>query len=360
MARKAKNESEQVEKETLGDSKRRALEAAISVIEKQFGTGSIMKMGETKHLDVSAVPTGSISLDMALGIGGLPRGRITEVFGPEASGKTSLALSVVAQAQKKGGLCAFVDAEHAFDPDYAKKIGVDVDNLLISQPDNGEQALEITETLIRSNALDVVVVDSVAALVPRAEIEGEMGDSMMGVHARLMSQALRKITGAVSKSKAVVIFINQIRMKIGVMFGNPETTTGGMALKFYSSVRLDVRRIEQLKKGDEIIGNRVRIKVVKNKVAPPFRMAEFEMMYGEGVNLSGEAIDLGVKFGIINKAGAWLTLADPKSLGEESDKIGQGRDSARVFLNKNPKLLGKIVDEIYKRAAEKGTDETSD
>lgn len=338
---------------SLADSKRRALEAAISVIEKQFGSGSIMKMGETKHLDVSSIPTGSITLDLALGIGGVPRGRIIEVFGPEASGKTSLALSIVAQAQKKGGLCAFVDAEHAFDPVYARKIGVDVENLLISQPDTGEQALEITETLIRSNALDVVVVDSVAALVPRAEIEGEMGDSMMGVHARLMSQALRKITGAVSKSKAAVIFINQIRMKIGVMFGNPETTTGGMALKFYSSVRLDVRRIEQLKKGDEIIGNRVRVKVVKNKVAPPFRMAEFEMMYGEGINLAGEAIDLGVKYGVINKAGSWLTLSDPKSLGAESDKIGQGRDSARAFLSKNPKILSKIIDEIYKRATEK-------
>lgn len=360
MARKTKQVDE-FPKETLGDSKRRALEAAISVIEKQFGTGSIMKMGETKHLDVKAIPTGSISLDLALGIGGVPRGRIIEVFGPEASGKTSLALSIVAEAQKNGGLCAFVDAEHAFDPDYAKKIGVDVDNLLISQPDNGEQALEITETLIRSNALDVVVVDSVAALVPRAEIEGEMGDSMMGVHARLMSQALRKITGAVSKSKAAVIFINQIRMKIGVMFGNPETTTGGMALKFYSSVRLDVRRIEQLKRGDEIIGNRVRVKVVKNKVAPPFRVAEFEMMYGEGVNLSGEAIDLGIKYGIINKAGAWLTLADPKAIGADSDKIGQGRESARAYLNQNPKILEKVINEIHARAAsEKVSEQAAD
>lgn len=362
MARKAKKElAEQVEPisgETLGDSKRRALEAAISVIEKQFGSGSIMKMGESKHLDVSSISTGSISLDLALGIGGVPRGRIIEIYGPEASGKTSLSLSIVAQAQKKGGLCAFVDAEHAFDPDYARKIGVDVDNLLISQPDTGEQALEITETLIRSNALDVVVVDSVAALVPRAEIEGEMGDSMMGVHARLMSQALRKITGAVSKSKAAVIFINQLRMKIGVMFGNPETTTGGMALKFYSSVRLDVRRIEQLKRGDEIIGNRVRVKVVKNKVAPPFRAAEFEMMYGEGVNLAGEAIDMGVKYGIINKSGSWLTLADPESLGAESDKIGQGRDSARAFLDKNPKILNKIIDGIYKKATEKPIETT--
>lgn len=356
MAKKAKTKDIEP-KETLGDSKRRALESAISVIEKQFGSGSIMKMGETKHLDVSSIPTGSISLDMALGVGGLPRGRITEIFGPEASGKTSLALSVIAQAQKKGGLCAFVDAEHAFDPDYAKKIGVDVDNLLISQPDNGEQALEITETLIRSNALDVVVVDSVAALVPRAEIEGEMGDSMMGVHARLMSQALRKITGAVSKSKAAVIFINQLRMKIGIMFGNPETTTGGMALKFYSSVRLDVRRIEQLKRGDEIIGNRVRVKVVKNKVAPPFKIAEFEMMYGEGVNLSGEAIDLGVKFGIINKSGAWLTFANPKEIGAESDKVGQGRDSARAYLNQNPKILSSLVATIQERVTEAKEDD---
>ncbi len=330
--------------------KRQALDAAIAVIEKQFGQGSIMKMGDVKNLDVKVIPTGSLGLDLALGVGGVPRGRIIEIFGPEASGKTSLALSIIAEAQKMGGMCAFVDAEHAFDPEYARKIGVNIDDLLISQPDTGEQALEITETLIRSNALDAVVVDSVAALVPRAEIEGEMGDSMMGVHARLMSQALRKITGTVSKSKTSVIFINQLRMKIGVMFGNPETTTGGMALKFYSSIRLDVRRIEQLKRGDEAIGNRVRVKVVKNKVAPPFKMAEFEMMYGEGVNKAGEAIDLGVKYGLINKAGAWLTFVEPKEVGAESDKVGQGRDSARGFLTKNPKILEKLIDVIRERS----------
>jgi len=328
--------------------RRQALDAAISVIEKQFGTGAIMKMGELKKLDISVIPTGSLSLDLALGLGGIPRGRIIEIFGPESSGKTSLALSIVGQAQKLGGLAAFVDAEHAFDPEYARKIGVDVDNLLISQPDTGEQGLEITETLIRSNALDVIVVDSVAALVPRAEIEGEMGDSMMGVQARLMSQALRKITGAVSKSKTSVIFINQLRMKIGVMFGNPETTTGGMALKFYSSVRMDVRRSEQIKKGDEAIGNRVRVKIVKNKVAPPFRVAEFEMLYASGISASGEAIDLGTEYGLVNKAGAWLTLTDPQKVGADSDKLGQGREAARGFLEKNPDILKKLTTEIKK------------
>jgi len=332
--------------DSLADSKRRALEAAISVIEKQFGAGSIMKMGQVKDLNVAVIPTGSVSLDLALGVGGIPRGRIIEIFGPESSGKTSLALSIVAEAQKMGGICAFVDAEHAFDPEYSKKIGVDVDQLLISQPDTGEQALEITETLIRSNALDVIVIDSVAALVPRAEIEGEMGDSVMGVQARLMSQALRKITGAVSKSKTAVIFINQIRMKIGVMFGNPETTTGGMALKFYSSVRLDVRRVEQIKKGDKVIGNRVRVKVVKNKVAPPFRTAEFEWIYGEPISKASEAIDLGIHYGLIEKAGAWLTFSDPKIVGADTDKIGQGRDAARAYFEQNPKILEKLIDEI--------------
>ena len=351
MARKPKEKNEKVgEGRQFAGEKRQALEAAISVIEKQFGTGSIMKMGERKRLDVSVIPTGSIGLNLALGIGGVPRGRIVEIYGPEASGKTSLALSIMAEAQKRGGLCAFVDAEHAFDPEYSKKIGVNVDDLLISQPDTGEQALEITETLIRSNALDVIAIDSVAALVPRAEIEGEMGDSMMGLQARLMSQALRKITGAISKSKTVAIFINQLRMKIGVMFGNPETTTGGMALKFYSSVRMDIRRIEQLKRADEAVGNRVRVKVVKNKVAPPFKSAEFEMMYGEGISKAGEAIDLGLKYGLINKAGAWLTFSEPKLVGAESDKVGQGRDSARAFLNKNPKLLEKIIVLISERA----------
>lgn len=358
MARKTKKGIEdELEPNPQFTGKRQALEMAISQIEKQFGQGSIMKMGEIKNLDVTVVPTGSLSLDLALGVGGVPCGRIIEIFGPEASGKTSLALSIVAEAQKKGGLAAFVDAEHAFDPEYAGKIGVNVDDLLISQPDTGEQALEITETLIRSNALDVIVIDSVAALVPRAEIEGEMGDSMMGLQARLMSQALRKITGAVSKSKTAVIFINQLRMKIGVMFGNPETTTGGMALKFYSSIRLDIRRIEQLKRGDEAIGNRVRVKVVKNKVAPPFKVAEFEMMYGEGVNKAGEAIDLGIKYGLINKAGAWLTFADPKEFGAETDKVGQGRDSARGFLDKNPKILAKLIDEIRKRVKQQKEDD---
>ena len=349
--RKRKTEDAQISQDSrTGNNKRQALEAAIAVIEKQFGAGTIMKMGESKSLNVGVIPTGSLSLDLALGVGGIPRGRVIEIFGPEASGKTSLALSIVAQAQKRGGLCAFVDAEHAFDPDYAGKLGVNCDDLLISQPDSGEQALEVTETLIRSNALDAVVIDSVAALVPRAEIEGEMGDAMMGMHARLMSQALRKLTAVVSKSKTAVIFINQIRMKIGVMFGNPETTTGGMALKFYSSVRLDVRRIEQLKRGDEIIGNRVRVKVVKNKVAPPFRAGEFEMLYSSGISQAGEAIDLGIKYGLVNRAGAWLTLADASSFGEESDKIGQGRESARVYLEKNPKLLEKLTDKIRERA----------
>lgn len=350
MAKKSAEKKKFMESDK--SDKRQALEAAISVIEKQFGTGSIMKMGEVKNLDVSVIPTGSLTLDLALGVGGIPRGRIIEIYGPEAAGKTSVALSMVAEAQKTGGLAAFIDAEHAFDPDYAKKLGVDVDSLLISQPDNGEQALEITETLIRSNSLDVIVIDSVAALVPRAEIEGEMGDSMMGLQARLMSQALRKLTGVTSKSKTSVIFINQLRMKIGVMFGNPETTTGGMALKFYSSVRLDVRKIEQLKRGDEVIGNRVRVKVVKNKVAPPFKIAEFEMLHGEGVSKAGEAIDLGIKYGLINKAGAWLTFVNPQDVGADSDKVGQGRDSARGFLNKNPKILDRLIAVIRKKSLE--------
>lgn len=349
MARKA-NKNDAVEAAAQSSGKKQALEAAIAVIEKQFGTGSIMRMGASKHLDIEVIPTGSLGLDLALGVGGVPRGRIIEIFGPESSGKTSLSLSIVAEAQKLGGLAAFVDAEHAFDPDFAKKLGVDLDELLISQPDTGEQALEIVETLIRSNAVDVIVIDSVAALVPRAEIEGEMGDSVMGVHARLMSQALRKITGAVAKSKTAVIFINQLRMKIGVMFGNPETTTGGKALLFYSSVRMDVRRIEQIKKGDEIVGNRVRVKVVKNKVAPPFRTAEFEMLFKTGFSKAGEAIDLGVRYNIITKAGAWLTLTDPKELGEENDKLGQGREAARAYLDNNPKLLEKISKLVSERA----------
>lgn len=356
MARRSKKEeiftADPSEKSAEKSGKKQALEAALSVIEKNFGSGAIMKMGSASKLNVSVIPTGSIGLDIALGVGGVPRGRIIEIYGPEASGKTSLTLMIVAQAQKAGGTAAFIDAEHAFDPDYAKKLGVDVDQLLISQPDTGEQALEITETLIRSNALDVIVIDSVAALVPRAEIEGEMGDSMMGLHARLMSQALRKITGAVSKSRTSVIFINQLRMKIGVMFGNPETTTGGMALKFYSSVRLDIRRIEQLKRGDEIYGNRVRVKVVKNKIAPPFKSTEFEMLYGEGVSHEGEILDLGVKYGIISKAGAWLTLADAQSLGETNDKLGQGRESARKYLKENSALADKLEKEISIKSKE--------
>jgi len=357
MARGKKEEKEIKPKSSDLAGKKQALEAAISVIEKQFGSGSIMRMGASQHLNVHSIPTGSVALNLALGIGGVPRGRIVEIFGPESSGKTSLSLSVVAEAQKQGGLAAFVDAEHAFDPEYAKKIGVDLDELLISQPDTGEQALEIVETLIRSNAVDVIVVDSVAALVPRAEIEGEMGDSVMGVQARLMSQALRKITGAVAKSKTVVIFINQIRMKIGVMFGNPETTTGGKALLFYSSVRMDVRRIEQIKKGEEIVGNRVRVKVVKNKVAPPFRTAEFEMMFSSGISKAGEIIDLGVRYNIITKAGAWLTLTDPKALNEENDKLGQGREAARAYLEQNPKLIDKLTKAISERVKlEQSTD----
>lgn len=323
------------------DGKNEALKAALMSIEKQFGKGAIMTLSDSSSMKVDSVSTGSFSLDLALGIGGLPRGRVIEIYGPESSGKTTLAISTIAQAQKGGGNCAFIDAEHAFDPEYAKNLGVDLDNLLISQPDNGEQALEICETLVRSNALDVVVVDSVAALVPRAEIEGEMGDSMMGVQARLMSQALRKLTGAVSKSKTILIFINQIRMKIGVMFGNPETTTGGNALKFYSSVRLDIRRKAALKKGEDTVGNNVTVKVVKNKVAPPFKTAEFDIMYGTGIDYAGEILDSGVKYGIVDKAGSWLSYND--------EKLGQGKEGARSFLKKNP----KIIEEIKKKILEK-------
>lgn len=323
-------------------AKQQALDVAISQIEKDYGKGAIMRLGETKTLRVEAVSTGSLALDIALGVGGLPRGRITEIFGPEASGKTTLAMQVVAQAQRQGGLCAFVDAEHAFDPEYAKQLGLNADELLISQPDTGEQALEITETLVRSNAIDVLVIDSVAALVPRAEIEGEMGDMQIGAQARLMSQALRKLAGVVAKSKTVVIFINQLRMKIGVMFGNPETTPGGLALKFYSSVRLDIRRIEQLREGDEAIGSRTRVKVVKNKVAPPFRQAEFDILYGKGVSRAGELLDLGARYGILTKAGAWLLW------GEE--KLGQGRAAARAYLDSHPVVAEKLAQEIKKQA----------
>jgi len=319
-------------------SKTKALELALSQIEKQFGKGSIMKMGQDFKLDVPAIPTGSISLDMALGVGGVPRGRVIEIFGPESSGKTTLSLSIIASVQKLGGQAAFIDAEHAFDAGYAKKIGVNLDDLLISQPDTGEQALEITETLVRSNAVDVVVIDSVAALTPRAEIEGEMGQSFMGLQARLMSQALRKLSGAISKSKTCVIFINQIREKIGVMWGNPETTPGGRALKFYSSVRIDLRRIASLKKGEEVVGNRVRAKIVKNKVAAPFRKAEFDIMYDEGISKASDMLDMAETQGVIKKVGTWYAY------GEE--KIGQGKENARLFLKANPKIMEKLEKEV--------------
>lgn len=323
--------------------KTKALGLALETIEKQFGKGSIMKLGEAHRVNVETIPTGSLSLDLALG-GGLPKGRVIEVYGPESSGKTTLTLHAIAAVQKAGGTAAFIDAEHALDPAYAKRIGVDVENLLLSQPDNGEQALEITETLVRSNAVDIIVVDSVAALVPRAEIEGEMGDSLPGLQARLMSQALRKLTGVISRSKATVIFINQIRMKIGVMFGNPETTTGGNALKFYASVRMDIRRIGQIKQGDQVIGNHTRVKVVKNKIAPPFREAEFDIMYNEGISRSGDVIDLAVKHGIVEKSGAWFAYG--------GDKIGQGREAAKQYLQDNPKVLEEIAKKV-REAAEK-------
>ncbi len=323
----------------------KAAESAIEQIKSRFGDGAIMKFGEAKTMQVDAVPTGCLSLDIALGVGGVPRGRVIEIYGPEASGKTTLAQHIVSEVQKMGGIAAFVDAEHALDPDYAKKIGVKVDELLISQPDTGEQALEIVETLVRSNAVDVIVIDSVAALVPRAEIEGDMGDSHMGLQARLMSQALRKLTGIISKSKTVVIFINQIRMKIGIVFGNPETTTGGMALKFYSSVRIEVRRAAQIKQGDKIIGNRVKAKVVKNKVAAPFQTCEFDIMYNEGISVAGDILDNGVLYKVINKSG------NSYSYGEE--KLGVGRETAKRFLKDNPKLIKSIAKEIWE-VVEKG------
>src|SRR6201992_3570689 len=315
--------------------KNKALDAAMAQIERAFGKGSIMRMGaKAGDEQIEVIPSGSLGLDVALGIGGLPRGRVIETYGAESAGKTTLALHAIAEAQRRGGTCAFVDAEHALDPSYARKLGVDVDNLLISQPDAGEQALEIADTLVRSGAIDVLVVDSVAALVPRAELEGEMGDSHMGLHARLMSQALRKITGSVSRSKCMLIFLNQIRMKIGVMFGNPETTTGGNALKFYASVRMEIRRTGSVKSRDEIIGNNVRVKVVKNKVAPPFREVEFDIMYGQGISKLGEVIDLGVKAGVIEKSGSWFSY--------NSQRIGQGRDNVREFLKQNPDLANEI------------------
>ena len=323
--------------------KNKALEAAISQIDQNFGKGSVMKLGQQQALDIESVSTGSLSLDLALGIGGLPKGRIIEVYGPESSGKTTLALQVLAEAQKKGGICAFVDAEHALDPIYAKKLGVKTSELLISQPDTGEQALEIADTLIKSGSISVLVIDSVAALTPKAELEGEMGDHHVGLQSRLMSQALRKITGSVSKSNTMVIFINQIRMKIGVMFGNPETTSGGNALKFYSSVRLDIRRIGAIKDKDEIIGNSTRVKVVKNKVAPPFKVVEFDLMYGKGISKTGELVDLGVKAGVVEKAGAWYAY--------KGEKIGQGRENAKIFLEQNPKAAEEIEKTIRDQAS---------
>ena len=318
--------------------KDKALDAALSQIERAFGKGSIMRLGQNTNIDIEAISTGSLGIDIALGIGGLPKGRIIEIYGPESSGKTTLALSVIAQSQKKGGTCAFIDAEHALDPSYAKKIGVDIDNLLISQPDAGEQALEIADTLVRSGAIDVLVVDSVAALVPKAELEGEMGDSHMGLQARLMSQALRKLTSTISRSNTLVIFINQIRMKIGVMFGNPETTTGGNALKFYASVRIDIRRIGSIKDKDDVIGSQTRVKIVKNKVAPPFKVVDFDIMYGEGISKTGELIDLGIKAGLVEKAGAWFSY--------KGEKLGQGRENAKLFLRDHPEVAEEIENKI--------------
>ena len=321
-------------KDSGSTDRARALEAALAQIDRAFGKGSAMKLGSREAIEIEAVSTGSLGLDIALGIGGLPRGRVIEIYGPESSGKTTLALHVIAEAQKLGGTAAFVDAEHALDPGYAKKLGVDIDELIVSQPDTGEQALEIVDTLVRSNAIDVLVVDSVAALVPRAEIEGEMGDSHVGLQARLMSQSLRKLTGSISRSRCIVIFINQLRMKIGVMYGNPETTTGGNALKFYASVRLDIRRTGQIKDREEIVGNTTRVKVVKNKVAPPFKQVEFDIMYGEGVSKIGEILDLGVKAGLVEKSGAWFSY--------DSVRIGQGRENAKTFLKANPDMTDRL------------------
>jgi recombination protein RecA len=339
---KAAKEAEMKTTAGANDGKAKALGMAMEQIEKQFGKGSIMKLGEGYAEKVEVTPTGSLGLDIALG-GGIPRGRVIEIYGPESSGKTTLTLHAIAEIQKAGGTAAFIDAEHALDPSYARRIGVDVDNLLLSQPDNGEQALEIVETLVRSNAVDIIVVDSVAALVPRAEIEGEMGDSLPGLQARLMSQALRKLTGVINRSKATVVFINQIRMKIGVMFGNPETTTGGNALKFYSSLRMDIRRIGQIKQGESVIGNRTRVKVVKNKIAPPFREAEFDIMYNEGISRSGDVLDLATKYDIVEKSGAWFAYG--------GEKIGQGREAAKTHLQENPKVMTEIAAKVREAAA---------
>jgi len=330
-----------VEREGM-ENKNKALDAALAQIERAFGKGSIMKLGQREALEIEAISTGSLGLDIALGIGGLPKGRVVEIYGPESSGKTTLALHCVAEAQKKGGACAFIDAEHALDPAYAKKLGVDIDNLLISQPDAGEQALEIADTLVRSGAIDVLVIDSVAALVPRAELEGEMGDSLPGLQARLMSQALRKLTASISKSNTLVIFINQIRMKIGVMFGSPETTTGGNALKFYASVRLDIRRIGAIKEKDEVVGNQTRVKVVKNKVAPPFKVVEFDIMYGEGVSKTGELIDLGEKAGVVEKSGSWFSY--------DGQRIGQGRENAKAYLREHADVAQAIEQKVRANA----------
>ncbi|HET7604866.1 MAG TPA: recombinase RecA [Sphingomicrobium sp.] len=332
--------------EVPGMDRQKALEAALAQIDRAFGKGSAMKLGSREKIEIDTVSTGSLGLDIALGVGGFPRGRVIEIYGPESSGKTTLALHAIAEAQKTGGTAAFVDAEHALDPGYARKLGVDIDELIVSQPDTGEQALEIVDTLVRSNAVDVLVVDSVAALVPRAEIEGEMGDSHVGLQARLMSQALRKLTGSISRSRCTVIFINQVRMKIGVMFGNPETTTGGNALKFYASVRLDIRRTGQIKDRDEIVGNATRVKVVKNKVAPPFKQVEFDIMYGEGVSKVGEILDLGVKAGLIEKSGAWFSY--------DSIRIGQGRENAKSYLKENPEVAQRIENAIRGRTEEVG------
>ncbi len=341
MADKKTDKKSMGSSDSTAEGKGKALGLAFDQIEKQFGKGAIMKLGDAHKIDVETVPTGSLSLDLALG-GGIPRGRIIEIYGPESSGKTTLSLHAIAEVQRTGGTAAFIDAEHALDPQYAKRIGVDTEQLLLSQPDNGEQALEIVETLVRSNAVDIIVVDSVAALVPQAEIEGEMGDSHMGLQARLMSQALRKLTGIISRSKCTVVFLNQLRMKIGVMFGNPETTTGGNALKFYASVRMDIRRVAQIKEGDEVIGNRTRVKVVKNKIAPPFRQAEFDIMYNEGISVTGDILDLAVEHNIVNKSGAWF--------GYEGNNIAQGREAAKQYLKENPDVLKKIAKQVREAA----------
>ena len=338
MAKNQNNTVAPATKKTSAEEKKDALATALAQIEKQFGKGAVMKLGDNAAMQVDAISTGSLGLDMALGVGGVPRGRIVEVYGPESSGKTTLALHVLAEAQKKGGEVAFIDVEHALDPVYAEALGVDINNLLVSQPDTGEQAMEICEALVRSGAIDAIVVDSVAAMVPRAEIEGEMGDSFVGLHARLMSQALRKLAGAINKTNCIVIFINQLREKVGVMYGNPEVTTGGRALKFYASVRIDVRRIETLKNGSEMIGNRTRAKVVKNKMAPPFREAEFDIMYGEGISMLGELIDLGVKLDLVQKSGSWYSMGETR--------IGQGRDSAKQYLRDNPEIAAKLEADI--------------